>query len=152
AESLLEVCLQTGRADLLDQAIDILLQVLANLPDDYDRASLLSCLSVACRRRFERSGARADVEAAVEAGRQAVDATARGGPVYGDRLASLGLALQARFEQFSCAADLNEAVELFRRAVEVTPAEHPGNADRWLLWPVGCSPGSSGMGNRPTWT
>ena len=66
--------------------------------DHPDRAMYLSNLGTALQARFERTGAAADLDAAIDHLREAVQATPADHPNRAMRLSNLGNALQARFE------------------------------------------------------
>ena len=85
----------------------------------------LSNLGVALRRRFDRTGALADLDEAITVGRQAVTLTPTDHPELGMYLSNLGIALQARFERRGAQVDLDEAITVGRQAVTLTPTNHP---------------------------
>ena len=78
--------------------------------------------------RFERVGDAADLDAAVDAGRRAVDLTPPDAPGLAACLADLGNSLRTRFERAGDAADLDAAIDAGRRAVALTPPGNPGLA------------------------
>ena len=94
-------------------------------PGHPDRAMYLSNLGSALRTRFERAGDGADLDAAIDAGRQAVDLTPPGHPDRAAYLSNLGLALLTRFERAGDGADLDAAIDAGRQAVDPTPPGHP---------------------------
>jgi protein involved in temperature-dependent protein secretion len=75
-----------------------------------------------------RAGDGADLDAAIDAGRQAVAASPADHPGQAGRLSNLGAALGTRFEQTGDRADLDAAIDLLRQAVAASPADHPGRA------------------------
>lgn len=79
-------------------------------------------LGIALRHRFRRDGDHADLDAAVEAGMQAVDADPRPGASLASRLANLANALHIRSEHGGGERDLDDAVECGRRAETMIPA------------------------------
>jgi hypothetical protein len=82
-------------------------------------------LATAFVRRFERYGDRADIDAAIDAGQQALAAARPGDsrlPMY---RSNLGTSLCRRFERYGDLADLDAAVEAARQAVGATPPGHP---------------------------
>ena len=76
------------------------------------------------------AGTPADLDEAVDAGRQAVAATPAGHPNRPEYLSNLGVALSARFPHSRNKADLDEAVDAGREAV-AAPADHP-NRGKYL--------------------
>ena len=67
--------------------------VTATPPGHPSLAGHLSDLGVALLKRFEQAGDAADLDAAIDTGRQAVDATPSGHPNLAGRLSNLGNAL-----------------------------------------------------------
>ena len=78
--------------------------------DHPDRAGRLSNLGTALQTRFERTGATADLDAAIDRLPEAVDATPADHPDRGMYLSNLGTALQTRFDRTGAAADLDAAI------------------------------------------
>ena len=77
---------------------------MAATPDDHPgRAMYLSNLGSALQTRFERTGGRPDLDAAVDVGRDAVAATPDDHPDRAGYLSNLGSALQTRFERTGAA-------------------------------------------------
>ncbi|MGD0069799.1 MAG: SAV_2336 N-terminal domain-related protein, partial [Streptosporangiaceae bacterium] len=70
----------------------------------------------------------ADLDTAVDAGQQVVQATPAGHPSRARHLSNLGNALQARYEHTEMTADLDAAISCFREAVQAAPVGHPGLA------------------------
>jgi len=99
----------------------------ADLPG---RATYLSNLGSTLRARFEWTGDRADLNAAVDAGRQAVAAAPADDPGRAGYLSDLGGTLQVRFERTGDRADLDAAIDAGRKAVAATPISHPRHAGR----------------------
>ncbi len=73
----------------------------------------------------ERAGDTADLDAAIEAGQQAVSVTSAGHAALPRRLSNLSLALRARFERAGDSADLDAALTAIRDAVAATPPGPP---------------------------
>jgi hypothetical protein len=126
----------TGSAADLDKAISLCRRVLdsasggvrdggATAMDQFALASILALLSDALCRRFERAGAAADLDAAVEAGQAAVAAAPPGHPDLPASLSNLALALESRSDRAGSAADLDAAVEFARTAVSFTAEDDP---------------------------
>ena len=81
-----------------------------------------------CRTGSSAPGRQADLDAAIEAGQQAVQATPADHPDRAGFLSNLGNALRARFERTGARADLDAAIQAGRQAVQATPADHPDRA------------------------
>lgn len=125
ASLLLSIALMTDKPDLLDDAIHKFRAVLQQEVPDPVRGSVLSDLALALALRARRSAGRADLDAAVEAGRQAVPLMPDGGPEVVTTLSNLGVALRLRFERYGGTGDLADAVVAGQRAVD---AAGPGDA------------------------
>jgi tetratricopeptide (TPR) repeat protein len=127
-ELLLGQAAQADRPGILNKAIDLLRQAVAATSSGHpERARYLSVLDGALQRRFQRTGALADLDEAVDVGRQALAAAPPGHPYHVGFLSNLGNALGARFEHAGTHADLEEAVKLGRQAVA---AMAPGDPNR----------------------
>lgn len=68
------------------------------------------------------------LEAAIDAAREAVEATADDDPVLADRLCELGMGWDDRFVRTQVTADLDTAIDCHRRAVESAGTDHPNRA------------------------
>ena len=88
-------------------------------------------LGAALARRFERIGELDDLEAAIQACREAVDIITPEHPDRAAYLNTLGGALRMRFERTRELADLNAAIRASSEAVDATPDDHPDRA-MWL--------------------
>ena len=88
----------------------------------------LSNLGTCLRARFERAGDDADLDAAIDAERQAADLTPPGHPNRAAILANLGNSLRIRFERAGDDADLDAAIDAGRQAADLTPPGHPNRA------------------------
>jgi CHAT domain-containing protein/tetratricopeptide (TPR) repeat protein len=114
----------------LDRAIDLARESLDELRSADAASRLLSfhTLGVALLTRFQRNEGAADLRAAVEFARQAVELT----PAPGARRAlcqsTYAGALRARWEHDGEFTDMTEAIELMGQAAEATPAGHPSRA------------------------
>ena len=84
----------------------------------------LSNLGTALARRFEHAGDSADLDSAIDAGQQAVDAAPPGYPNLPMLLSNLGTTLASRFKRAGDSADLDDSIDFARQAVTATP---PGN-------------------------
>jgi hypothetical protein len=89
------------------------------------RAEMLAQLSIALGGRSIRTGSGADLDQAVDAGRQAVAAAHTNSAARTGYLLGLAYLLEARFAGTGSGADLDEAVEMGRQAVAASPAGHP---------------------------
>ena len=89
---------------------------------------MLSSLGIALTTRFERTGNRADLDAAIAACQQAVAASPADDPDRAGRLSNLGAALRTRFERTGDRADLDAAIAAGQQAAAASPADHPGRA------------------------
>ena len=131
----LQHALDSADLDLLSVNVDLWQRILEAIPVDHPgRAGSLSNLGVALRRRFEWTGALADLEAAIEAGRAAVGAAPPDDSDRAGRLSNLGVALRRRFEWTGALADLEAAIEAGRAAVGAAPLDHPDRAGFLSNW------------------
>lgn len=131
AEELLERFDQTGEIGYLDMAIDMLRDAAVLRSDDDRQVARLMCdVGGHLRVRFERGGDTADLEEAVEIGRQTVAATGPGHPDHSGMLSQLGTSLMTRgnYDQTRSVSDLDEAITCFRRAVAEAPSAGPFRA------------------------
>ena len=87
-----------------------------------------SNLAGALRVKFGRTGALDDLNAAIKAGRAAVQSVAADHPHRAAMLSNLGSALRARFERAGALEDLDAGIEAEQAAVQATPANHPHRA------------------------
>ena len=102
---------------------------MATAPDDSTGLDLiLSNLGIALRTRFERTGMLADLDAAVAAGRAAVEAALENSPNEPILQSNLGIALQARFRRIGQLADLDAGVEAGQRALAAASGDDFGRA------------------------
>ena len=103
--------------------------VTATPVDHPERPGRLSNLGIALAALSEGTGAQSALDAAVEAGQEAVR-TAADHSDRGMYLSNLGVTLLTRFELTGAETDLDAAIETRQQAVEATPAEHPHRAGR----------------------
>ncbi|WP_189079190.1 hypothetical protein [Mangrovihabitans endophyticus] len=116
-----------GDADSLREGIAAADEASAGLPaTEALRADALHHAGVLRRYRYERTGAVADIEAAVRCLREAVTDPANAA----DRADSLGIALIRQFEVTGDDAPLAEAIEAQRHAVAATPSGDPNRPRR----------------------
>ncbi|MFF3863148.1 CHAT domain-containing protein [Streptomyces sp. NPDC002209] len=94
-----------------------------------DRGGELSALAAACVRRFERDGARTDLDEAVAAAQRAVEAgRPYDGPAHCARLTVLGTALALRHRFTGESADLDRSIELGRQVLTLAGEISPRSA------------------------
>ena len=74
------------------------------------------------------TGDAADLDEAIDKGREAASAVNEGSPSRAGLLTNLGAALQGRYERADDPADLDEAIELLRMAASATPDGHLARA------------------------
>jgi tetratricopeptide (TPR) repeat protein len=125
AAHLLREALRLDDSALLDAAIDALRSETAASPDKVVRAASLSNLSNALRSRFDKTGAAADLDEAIDTGRQAIATAPLGDQWLPPMMVSLSSILVARSERRVSMADLDEAIDLARRAVEAVQVDAP---------------------------
>ncbi|GAA0995860.1 hypothetical protein GCM10009555_090710 [Acrocarpospora macrocephala] len=102
----------------ISYSIQLYQRILRVTPDDLEwRAMWLSELGVALRTRFQRTGVLADLNAAIEAGREALHASLA--EDRGEYLNDLANAFQSRFERIGDIADLNSAIQLLTEATNI---------------------------------
>ena len=89
----------------------------------------LSNLGNSFRTRFEHSRDSADLDAAIDVGRQAVSAAPQGHADRAIYLSNLAASLYGRFDQTGNGADLDSAIDVGRQAVSAAPQ---GHADRTI--------------------
>jgi hypothetical protein len=70
----------------------------------------------------------ADLDKAIAACQEAVDASPGDHPARARWLSNLGAAVRARFERTEELADLDKAIAACRQAVDATPSDYPGRA------------------------
>jgi tetratricopeptide (TPR) repeat protein len=118
----------TGDGRHLDEAIDAACAAVAvgSSLSQQGQASRLSTLGTALRERAERTGRPADMEASIDAHRNAVAAAVPGDPARLGILVNFGNALRSRFEQLGSFADLDEAIGATSEAVSLSSHNYPG--------------------------
>ena len=119
-----------GQNFLVDAARLWQLIVDATPTDDPYRPGRLANLGNALRARFERYGNPADLDAAVLAGRQSVEAHSADHPERAVALGLLGISLWTRFKRAGAPADLDAAIETFQAVVVAMPTDHPDRGGR----------------------
>ena len=110
---------------LVSVTVDLWQRILSVIPTGHpDRAGYLSNLGIALQAQFGWTGVRADLDAAIEVGRAAVDAAQ---PNDCARfLSNLGTAFYSRFERTGVPTDLDAAIEVCQAAVDTALADDPG--------------------------
>ncbi|BCJ74919.1 hypothetical protein CS0771_44630 [Catellatospora sp. IY07-71] len=108
----------------LDEAIDLYRQA---APDAGVRRACLTNLCYALRMRYRLTGARADLDAAVEAGADCLAAVPGDDDRRADRLEQAAHARRERYEVTRDLGDLRIALDLYREAVALTTS--PGGGD-----------------------
>ena len=108
----------------LNEAIDIVRKALRTMPQDDPAAVMLfSNVGSWLRVRFELTGNRFDLDAAIQVGQVAL-AAAGDGPGLAGRLSGLAELLLARFELSRLDRDLDAAITTAREAVAAAPVGH----------------------------
>ncbi|MGW6740047.1 CHAT domain-containing protein [Streptomyces sp. NPDC055025] len=122
-----------GSAEL-DAVVTVLETQLAALPENApERPGYLSNLGLALSRRYAATRDARDLEAAVRAGRSAVDGTpddAEHRAVRANQGHNLTSVLVTRYEREPTDDHLREAIDVARQCVADTPAEDPNARDR----------------------
>ncbi|MFI7452835.1 CHAT domain-containing protein [Nonomuraea sp. NPDC049714] len=90
---------------------------------DPARAMYLSNLALALALSFDRSGARSDLDEAIETGRRASEEMLADDPRRGATLTNLGAALLDRFDLLGLDADLDESIEVQSTAAHLVADE-----------------------------
>ena len=107
---------------LISYAVDIWIRLVTATPGDHARrAERLSELGSTLRIRFERTGAQADLDKAIDMARQAAAATPSGHPDRAAVLSGLGTSLLTRFGQTGAQADLDDAIQVGRSTAQSRP-------------------------------
>ncbi|EXM12961.1 hypothetical protein FOTG_18569 [Fusarium oxysporum f. sp. vasinfectum 25433] len=87
-------------------------------------------MGIGLQLRYQRTGTMADLDEAINIGRQALDKTPGDHPDRVAWLNNLGIGLRLRYQRTGTMADLEEAIGIGRRAVDSTPDDHPAWAAR----------------------
>jgi tetratricopeptide (TPR) repeat protein len=119
----------------LDEAIDLRRQALeattaqkAITAAPLYRAMVLSNLGACLAARFDRSQDVADLDEAIDSGRQALKATPSNAPHRGWVMSNIASYLYSRYRYSEDVADLDAAIHVGRQALEATPAVDPHRA------------------------
>ncbi|PWK40551.1 tetratricopeptide repeat protein [Actinoplanes xinjiangensis] len=118
----LDRAVRTADPAVLEQAISRLTAEVAELPQGPARAMPLANLGTALRLRFDRTGDAPHLEAAVQAGRDAVRLIPHDHAGRPFALAMLGESLGLRFKHLGRRPDIDEAIEFARDAVAAAGA------------------------------
>ncbi|MDQ6906023.1 MAG: CHAT domain-containing protein [Chloroflexota bacterium] len=116
----------------IDAAIDNWEQILHH--PDYPttpprfRRQIFRAAGIAYRERYNLSGRRADLDAAITVWGDAASLSAPGSPEPAQFLNNVSVALRDRFVRFADQADLDEAIAASERAEEATPHDSPNRA------------------------
>lgn len=104
---------------LLARLSDLLRRIAAAIPrGESEHAEMLADLAVMLKTHFDAGGEPADLDAAIDAARGAVESMATGHPKRSILLSNLSGVLLARFTYTSAAADLDEAIEAGQLALQ----------------------------------
>ena len=116
---------------VLSTAVRLWRRMLNATPADHpDRAARLTKLAFALRIRFERLGETTDLDAAIDAVKEATDVIPAHHPLRPWIFSQLGLAAKSRSDLTGIEADLDAAISALRIAVEITPPEEPDRSSR----------------------
>ena len=116
----------------LNAAIEAVGLALSAIPPEHPiRAELLGDLAMAFRARFQHSSELADLDAGIEASREAVYVTALGDRRRGAYLDVLAALLLQKFELVGHLSDLDAAIRATQQAVDTTPPGAPDRTRRW---------------------
>jgi len=113
----------TGQERTLASAIEVLDRT--DAPSDVPAFDNIR--GVCLQARYRHTGEISDLNAAVEAFRQALERTPRGSPEIGQRCSSLGSALAERYIRLGKLEDLDAAIKEHRAAIDATP--DPGSPE-----------------------
>jgi len=121
--------LKDASTEGIEEAISAQREIIASLESSHpDRAYLLDDEGVLWHARHELSGDVNDIEQAIRAARDAVQAWTLDDKVLGGTLGHLSLWLATRFQILGNPEDLDEAISTARRALELTS---PGSEKWW---------------------
>ncbi len=127
---LLDEYRRAGSLDFLDEAVAVGQQAVAAAATGTDRAVSLMNLALSWQTRFERMGDLSDVDAAVEATRQALDEAGPDDPYHAAYLTSHATVLRLRGERTGSLADINAAVANDQEAVAASRPGEPSHSMR----------------------
>ncbi|MFI9407136.1 hypothetical protein [Nocardia sp. NPDC052316] len=124
AEKLFAQYEQTGRLRLLERAADVFATPLCATAQPELRCAAENGLGLTEWARFERFGARDDIDHAIELFRQALDHAPAGHSMLPALSANLAGALLSRWRCAGAPADLDAGIQASRAALRGTPADH----------------------------
>ncbi|MGW2081574.1 CHAT domain-containing protein [Streptomyces sp. NPDC001939] len=123
ASLLMDQLRRSGDAKLISDVARLWQRIIKHLrEDDPDHALCLSNYGFAMEELFERTGALASLDEAIDATRKAIEATPPDDPGRAASLQNLGNALTKRFEQIGTQEDLDEAINAHRESVATRPS------------------------------
>lgn len=117
-----------GRRETLEDALEQLRSAAAVASGPVERPPALNNLCGALVYRYRWTSATEDLDAAVEAGREAVDLSPERHSQRPGFQSNLAGALRLRFWRTGSLADLDEAVALYQTAAVALPRRHPATA------------------------
>jgi hypothetical protein len=120
-----EITVRTHGPD--DEAGDAV-EASSTVSGDDMRVFLLGALSGVLISEHQRTGDRADIDAALDTARAALALTSHDEPDYPIRLANTCEVLRLRHASLGQRKDLDEAITVGLRAIAMTPSDHPGRA------------------------
>jgi tetratricopeptide (TPR) repeat protein len=109
---------RAGDVDALSRGIDSLRTAVESSPGTATRTQYAANLAMALRGRYQRLRDTADLDEAVDIGRQTAEREPAADPRRGALLSQLASALRVRHDHFGDLADLEEALATARKAVE----------------------------------
>ncbi|MFF3226930.1 hypothetical protein ACFYV7_29330 [Nocardia suismassiliense] len=124
AEKLFAQYEQTGRLKLLERAADVFATPLCATAQPELRSAAENGLGLTEWARFERFGARDDIDHAIELFRQALDHAPAGHSMLPALSANLAGALLSRWRCVGKPVDLDDGIHAGRAALRGTPADH----------------------------
>jgi hypothetical protein len=131
ATELLDLARNDSSEEIISFTPDLWRRIVNATPgEDPSRAGRLSNLGLALRIRFEHNGNAADLDAAVEAGRQAVQSVPDDYPYRLAMLLNLHSSLQVRFDNTGTLADLDAVLDAARQTDQLFTVDHPERASR----------------------
>lgn len=115
----------TSDVETLSRGIELLRLAVQASSGDPRRTEYAANLVMALRGRYQRLGDPADLDDAIEIGRNAAQTEPVDDPRRGGLLSQLSSALRARYDHFGDGGDLDEAIKLGREAVGAASVHYP---------------------------
>ncbi len=115
---------RTGDVVALDDGVEQLRTAVVASAGDPRRTEYAANLVMALRGRYQRRGEPADLDAAIDAGREAARSERTDDPRRGGLLSQLCSALRLRYDHFGDSDDLEEAVSVGRDGVGAAASRH----------------------------